>query len=346
MLEALAAGTSGRLQYNVYPTIADSSVKERDSCQYRPAPASEPTYKKIKQQYSAPQGKKNHFMSSRAVRKALKQRELEEAQAKLASLGIDAAKLRAGDVAQGDGGGEEESGEEEEEEIQPIPRGKPNLFAMLGGDGDEEEEEGDEEENEEEAAKPTVQPTSAPISKSKKKKNKKKNKKKAPSEVEEEDEIDRALRLLNPQSPPSPSGTPQPESTTTTTIDTDLSTLLKIVPKNFDASQEMRRLFGRAAVDTPDEGGGGAGTPRGARRGAQRGGVAPGAQGGRGFVMKKGFFVQPKATWPNAGSGGLGMVVEGAQERCEFKFVHGTRYQDIQRQFMVCVMSMGMLSPL
>ena len=301
-------------------------------------------------------------MSSRAVRKALKQRELEEAQAKLASLGAGATKSKADDLAH-DGDGEEEGEEgeeEEEEEEQSIPRGKPNLFAMLGGG----EEEGGDDEDEEEAVKPTVQSTLAPTSKSKKKKNKQKNKKKSPSDSiplqpqVEEDEIDRALRLLNLQPSPSPGGAPQPEisqctptptPTPTTAADTDLLTLLKVDPKNFDASQEMRRLFGRAAVDTPDEGGGGgggAGTPRGARRGAQRGGgMVPGAQGGRGIVMKKGFFVQPKATWPNAGSGGLAMVAEGGQEKFDFKFVHGTRYQDVQRQFMMCVMSMGMLFP-
>ncbi|KAF8458814.1 transcriptional repressor TCF25-domain-containing protein [Terfezia claveryi] len=291
-------------------------------------------------------------MSSRAVRKALKQRELEEAQAKLASLGIGTAKFKGDGVAQ-DVDGEEENEEEELEEKHSIPQGRPNVFAMLGGDGDEEEEgDEDEDEDEEETAKPTVQPTSAPTSKSKKKKNKNKNKKKSPSHSTplqpqvEEDEIDCALRLLNIQPSPSPSGTPQPgtsQSIATTTIDIDLLTILRIDPKNFDASQEMRRLFGRAAVDTPGEGGGGgggAGTPRGARRGAQRDGMAPGPQGGRGIVMKKGFFVQPKATWPNAGSGGLGMVVEGVQERSGFKFVHGTRYQDVQRQFMMCVVSM------
>ncbi|KAF8418568.1 transcriptional repressor TCF25-domain-containing protein [Tirmania nivea] len=292
-------------------------------------------------------------MSSRAVRKALKQRELEEAQEKLASLGIGAAKSKADDVAQ-DGEGEEENEEEEEEEKQSIPRGKPNLFAMLGGDGDEEVKDEEEDEDEEEAAKPAVPLTS----KSKKKKNKKKNKKKSPSDTTplqaqvEEDEIDRALRLLDLRPSPFPSGPPQTETLQSTTTDTDLLTLLKIDPKNFDASQEMRRLFGRAAVDTPDEGGGGdggVGTPRGARRGAQRAGMVPGAQVGRRIVMKRSFFAQPKATWPNAGTGGLGMIVVergdgdgGAveEERCEFKFVHGTSYQDVQRQFMMCVMSM------
>ena len=291
-------------------------------------------------------------MSSRAVRKALKQRELEEAQARLDNVAQD------GD---GEEENEEQEEEEEEEERQPIAPGKPNLFAMLGGDDDEDE---DEDEDEEEAEKPTVPSASAPASKSKKKKNKKKNKKKSPSDSTPlqpqvgEDEIDRALRLLNLKTSSSPSSIPQLGASQSTTTDTDLLTLLKIDPKNFDATQEMRRLFGRVAVDTPDEGGGGgggAGTPRGARRGAQRGGMAPGsqvAQVGRGIVMKKSFFAQPKATWPNAGSGGLGMVVikcgggevfeEGVLEGCEFKFVHGVRYQDIQRQFMMCVMSMGL----
>ena len=308
-------------------------------------------------------------MSSRAVRKALKQRELEGAQAKLASLGIGAAQPKAEGVAQ-DGDGEEgreeddddeEEEEEEEEQSISLPRVKPNLFAMLGGDDDEEEKDEDEDEDEEEETAPSKS-TSTTTSKSKKKKNKKKKKKKTPQNPTplqppqaKEDELDHALRLLNLK--PS-SSIPKPGTSQPTTIDTDLLTLLKIDPKNLDASQEMRRLFGRAAMDTSDEGGGrgrGAGTPRGARRGAQRSGVVPSAQGGRGIMMKKTLFAQPKATWPNAGSGGLGMALvehghdagvgEKGVEGCEFKFVHGTGYQDVQRQFMMCVMSMGLFPP-
>lgn len=286
-------------------------------------------------------------MSSRAVRKALKQREAEEAQlnAKAAASATHGNVAGGGDEeagrVEGEGEGEEED-EEEEEETLSIPPGKPNLFAMLGGEEDGDEEEDEDEDNEEPSKATTTISTSAPSTSKSKKKKKNKNKNKKKPGTDKEDEIDRALRLLNlkDSTGKAPSSTSQSSTQkTTTATDTDLLTLLKIDTRSLDASQEMRRLFGRAAITgdhTPEEG---PQVPHGRRGG--RGGAVP--QGGRGMMLKKGVFVQPKASWPNAGSGGLGMeVVKEVVDGSEFKFVHGRGYQDVQRQFMMCVMSMGM----
>ena len=300
-------------------------------------------------------------MSSRALRKALKQRELQEAQAKLAPLGLGPAKPAAtttSNVGQGgkvevggeEGEGEEEEEEEEEESDEAPPILRPNLFAMLGADDEDNVEEEDGDEDEDELRKPTStipKPISTP--KPNKKKKSKKSRKKmnadssssstrpAPRAVE--DEIDKALRLLK-LTPPviTPSNTSLLDG-----LDQDFLTLLKFDPRNFDASQEMRRLFGRLAVNhnaADDAGGGGVATPRG-RRGA-RTSIGAGVQG-RG-TLRRNIFAQPKPNWPNAGSSGLAMV-PAKDDECEFKFVHGTRYQDTQRQFMMCVLAMGTSAP-
>ena len=346
-------------------------------------------------------------MSSRAIRKALKQRELQEAQAKLTSLSVKPAtttitsnigrtgkeeetkKQEEGEgEGEGEGGGEgegredgrevgemgevgevgEEKGEEkgggEEGEVGQVegeeeeegesdeaqfsrPKARPNLFAILGVNDEDnvEQEEEEEDKDEDELLKPTNTMPKPP--KSNKKKKNKKNKKKDSSfssarpPPRAEDEIDKALRLLKLNSSPV---TIAPNTSLFDSLDQDFLTLLKFDPRNFDASQEMRRLFGRMAVNNnavDDDGGRGPATRRGRR------GVGAGVQG-RG-TLKRNIFAQPKLNWPNVGSNGLAMVTvkdEVSGDECEFKFVHGARYQDTQRQFMMCVLAMGTLAPI
>ena len=259
-------------------------------------------------------------MSSRAVRKALKQRELEEAEAKLASLGTAAT----------EGHDEDDDEGSHDETPSTIPRGKPNPFAMLGGNDDgedaeevdnEDEDEDEDKEKDREADKnkedivsDAPAPTETDIKKPKKKKRKGKKGKGA---ANAEDEIDIALRLLNlnPASTGSASSRYRQHDVNS---DHDLIALFRIDTKNLDASQEMRRLFGRAAMnDASDDaggagggggGGGGGGRGRQGRR-IQRAVQIPGATpGGRGLLLKRNVFVQPKPTWPNVGSGGLAMA--------------------------------------
>lgn len=250
-------------------------------------------------------------MSGRAVRKALRQREL-------AAL----SQKSKPDSAVSD--------EESEEEV--PPQQKQSLFALLGGeDEDGDAEKSDEDEEKEEALKDPVAQKQEPTStSSKKKKKKKKGKgKTAPSAQQEgEDEIDAALRVLNLQQ----RSTSAPEGRAEETK--QLSEILCIDPRNLDATNEMRRLFGRAAIGGTDD-------PRGA------GGRRRPAAAGRGLTGRKNAFVQAKEEWPVSGSGGLGMetVATSTESVTEFRFVHSTGYQDVQRQFMMCVASMGTPSP-
>ncbi|KAG0125288.1 transcriptional repressor TCF25-domain-containing protein [Tuber indicum] len=116
-----------------------------------------------------------------------------------------------------------------------------------------------------------------------------------------------------------------------------IDSVLTVEPKNFDANAEMRILFGRAAMPEP-EGEIFPGRRGGRQRGSMRG------RDGRVIGGRRNIFVQPKGTaWPNATSVGLGMDVvsvglDGGPT--EFRFVHSTAYQDVQRQFKICVESM------
>ncbi|TGZ79677.1 DUF654-domain-containing protein [Ascodesmis nigricans] len=236
---------------------------------------------------------------------------------------------------------------------QPAP--KPSLFALLGGDeNDDEDEEKPDSDVEEEAP---IAPTATPAkSKSKKKKKKKKAKKEAKKpdttgnkaeeeeEEEEEDDIDRALRQLKLES--KDSGDAPADTGAGADGNVPLSEVLKVDSRNLDAANEMRRLFGRDAMrgDAPEP----EPRPRGQR------GRGRGAFGNRGLPTgRRNAFVQPKEEWPNAGSGGLGMEVKVGSEAdeklkeneregefTEYAFVHGRGYQDVQRQFLMCVESM------
>ncbi|KAI5784741.1 transcription factor 25 [Geopyxis carbonaria] len=249
-------------------------------------------------------------MSGRAVRKALqRQREAELLRS-------------ATDTPQ-------EAEESSEDEPQPPP--KQSLFALLGGDDDDDDGTHDDDDDEPEETIPE------PVSTGKKKKKKKKKKKAAAAAaddkgkaVEGEDEIDRALRQLNLSTPATP-GSEATETQKPVVHSQQLAQVLKVDTRNLDAEAEMRRLFGKAALK--DE------------RANQRR-----APGGRGLVGagRKNPFVQAQDGWPNAGSGGLGMEIVSSTDGdfgheagvTEFAYVHNRAYQDVQRQFVMAVMSM------
>jgi hypothetical protein len=260
-------------------------------------------------------------MSGRAVRKALRQREAELLQAQTP-----------------------EEFEESDDEPAIAPP-KPSLFALLNiADERDEQDDEDDEEEPEPVPEPVKPVASAKKSKKKKKakaKAKAKGEGKAKEEVEEddgEDDIDRALRQLNIASP----GTSTPAAGTAEEIQMEvpLSAVLKVDSRNLDAGNEMKKLFGRDAL-RPDAGEGAA--PGGRRRGRMQ--MMPGVAGGRALAKsRKNTFVQPKEEWPNAGSGGLGMEIEDSDPTTgvtTFKFVHSRQYQGVQREFTMCVASMG-----
>lgn len=277
-------------------------------------------------------------MSSRALRKA--QREKEE-QERLKQLEDEAHAL-------------EEEDEEDEEDVAPQPAVRKSAFAML------EEEAGDEDEPEEEeedgaAAEEMPVATTAPKStSSKKKKKKKKGKGAANGSVEQSDgldEIDAALKQLSTNGKASQSATTTAGSNETVN---ESCRLLSIDASHLHAQNEMRRLFGRAALEQDDDDQpappGPAGGNRRQQRQAQQMGLAQALRGQRqdgrsglaAMALRRNIFIQGKEEWPVATGGGLGMEIE--EKRADgtvlYRFVHSTAYQDVQAQFETCVASM------
>lgn len=272
-------------------------------------------------------------MSSRALRRA--QKELEERQ-------------RLEELAQSDE-------EDELEEVTSAPAPKPSLFAMLGDAGDDEEEaQADESGAEAPEEADTVAPASKPSKKTKKKKKKGKGKAKAnePEKtsssskiISDMDEIDRALLALNLTSQASSShGSDQLTSAISEEMQ-QLYAVLSVDTQHLQAANEMRKLFGRAAVQSGDDEGG-----RARQRGRGQQGIAaavagrnaPGSRNLASLGLRRNIFIQGKEEWPRATSGGLGMeIVEKRSDgSVEYRFVHNRTYQEIQEQFETCVASM------
>lgn len=282
-------------------------------------------------------------MSSRALRKAQREREEQEQLQKL----------------------QQQEEEESEEEYVPVPA-KKSAFAMLGEEEDNDDE--DDEDNQDEGGvavdeEPVVEaaPVKAP---SKKKKKKKKAKGKSgggtpgtPAQQgsaqkdDDVDEIDAALKQL------SASGKPAGNTTAgSNDAVNESSKLLAIDTHHLHAQNEMRRLFGRAALEggDDDEQGapGGAGGNRRQQRRGQQVGLAQALRGQRGqggrtgglgsLGLRRNIFIQGKEEWPVATGGGLGMEVveKKANGTVEYRYVHNRAYQDVQSQFESCVASM------
>jgi len=282
----------------------------------------------------------------KATKKSQKQKDEDalwaEKEAKLASLDLSAAVS------------EDEQVEREQEEIESehttVQNKKQNAFDLLNAqlaqdnegqsfDEDEDAEDGEDEEDD-------VNATEIVASKPKRpKKKKKKTKSKAVDDEEqhdngtEEDEIDAALKALENTSINNKPSLAPTVSKAAVSETSELASLLHIDSKNLDVDNEMRRLFGRAAVTAREDDDDGHARNRGNRRG-----IVPGARG-RGLAQggKRNVFVQGGEGWPAAGSGGLGMEIVNRNDdgTIEFQYVHSKAYQDVQRQFMECVKSMG-----
>ncbi|THZ89492.1 DUF654-domain-containing protein [Aureobasidium pullulans] len=279
-------------------------------------------------------------MSSRALRKAQREREEQEQLRKLQEEH------------------EEQDEDSEEEEAPAAAPPKQSLFAMLNEDGADDEDDAEDEdedvhqdESEQEAEKPTpTQPTPKPSTKSKKKKKKAKKAAQPATSSKADaslDDIDLALKSLSTKA----SGTATPTNTADPNTN-EVCRLLSIDTASLHAANEMRRLFGRAALEGDNDDDNNAGGRRRNRGGAQQAGLAaalgrrPG-QGGRSdglaaLSRRRNIFIQGKEEWPVATSGGLGMeVVEKRSDgTVEYAFVHSRIYQDVQGQFETCVASM------
>ncbi|KAF3934752.1 hypothetical protein ABW20_dc0107682 [Dactylellina cionopaga] len=264
-------------------------------------------------------------MSSRALKKAQRQAELDRM-----------AALAATPPPAQDGEADEDDEEEDEEEDAPVASKKPNLFAMLNAELEEVDAEEDEDDLDEETeAKPAAPATSSSKSKKKKKKKKGKGKGKVKEQGEDsnDDDFDSALAQALKSTTISSTDAAGP-AVSSAPPSSQLHSLLHIDPRHLDLENEMRKLFGRAAAsreaptDTRQ-------LPRGQR---PPGGRPLVASGGR-----RNVFVQAGENWPREGSGGLSMelVEKNADDGTVlFRYVHSRAYQDVQRQFNECVRSM------
>jgi len=169
------------------------------------------------------------------------------------------------------------------------------------------------------------------------------------------DEIDQALKALAMSAPK-----PQPKAAEGLDKEDGFneSTLFKYIATDtqyLHAANEMRRLFGRAALEADNEEeeagrGGGRRRARGQQRAGLAGAVAgrnqPGGRGLAGLGLRRNIFIQGKEEWPRATGSGLGMEIVQNSDRefgggaVEYRFVHTRPYQDVQRQFETCVQSM------
>lgn len=281
-------------------------------------------------------------MSTRALRRA--QKELEE-------------RRQLEQLAQ------ENDQDDSEEEPAPTSQTKASLFAMLGGVNDNEDEEDEEEEDNVEPrasddAEETEKSVPAPRSSKKSKKKKKKGRGKAKetrqvkdSETDKAvsskltsdmDEIDRALLSLNLTSQGASSNADTDSLTTAVNVELQQAyEALAIDTQYLHAANEMRKLFGRAAFQHEDE------QPARQRGRGQQQGLAGGrnAPGGRNLAsigLRRNIFIQGKEEWPRATLGGLGMelVEKRSDGTVEYRFIHTTSYQRVQKEFEGCVASM------
>lgn len=266
-------------------------------------------------------------MSSRQLRKLQKQRE--EAQA--ASIAAD-----------------EQSDSAEESEIitTQAPRARPNLFAALGGD--------DDEQPDEPTADETIEDTPTISSKGKKTKKKKKKAKKANTAANElakdsEDEIDKALKDLKISSKEEAGSTgANPKRNFALQAE-----LFGINPYHLKAMNEMRNLFGREVIESAqaEEDQEQARRMGGSRRQqmqAMRQQVdletflrePPGAPKLPEVSLRRNLFIQGKEHWPKQSAGGLTMKeVKKADDgsSTEYAYVHEKAYDEIQAVFFGCV---------
>ncbi|KAK9377872.1 transcriptional repressor TCF25-domain-containing protein [Lipomyces chichibuensis] len=291
-------------------------------------------------------------MSSRAVRRALRSQEAQLASppspGQLASPKKSASPFDA--LAGDEESSERDNSEDEEErkeEVEAYSRPKHSLFALLGGDEDDEDVDKDDAyqlsagveikeklSKDEEGDVQQLLPKSERSS-SKKKSSKKKSKKKiakvtankAKQKDENFDEIDQALAELN-MKPGIPLADAQAVVISKTQTDGKssaqaLARLLSVNVRNLDPGREMRKLFGRHVFE---------GEAREVRRGGQRGLARP-------IASRRYVLVQPADDWPPLiGASGMTMEVVGTEgEITSFKFTHNRAYMDIQRQFYMCL---------
>ena len=261
----------------------------------------------------------------------------------------------------------ESSLQDEESEEEEVAKPKALYsFDMLTEHADAEDhnlataESSEAEDNPTDARQKEAVLTTPAKAKSKGKSRKKKNKKKKTGENEQAesstkgtdmtpqlDEIDQALKSLAPKD------RDDTYASSNAKVDDgykDLHRLLAVESKHLNALNEMKRLFGNVVLEGDDDGE--APVRRHGRRQQRNldlGGAlaaqnsrASRGQGLAGLALRRNVFMLGKEEWPKATSGGLGMEVVEKQNdgTTQYRFVHNTAYQDVQRQFESCVESM------
>jgi hypothetical protein len=266
------------------------------------------------------------------------------------------------------------SATDDDDELTTIPRqSKPRFsaFAALAdddgddnGEDDEELEPNREEENPSSAAEKldVEEPTAANKSKKPKKKKRRKGKKpETPGESEKAakgksdglDEIDRAIKELNLAPIRGPSDTAT-GSQNVVKASERLSQLLRINLQHLKVLNEMRRLFGKEAIEAAQ-------ADEEAqimehfreiqRRGARGEGVdletflrAPMREGLSEVVARRNPFIEGKKRWPKGSAGGLTMTTIGNmnEETTEFSFAQDKAYSGLDSTFFFLI---GMHDP-
>ena len=189
-------------------------------------------------------------------------------------------------------------------------------------------------------------------------KRKKQKKKKQVEEIEGQshrkdadlDEIDIAISALGMKA-----GDGEIKTQQTAELSSDLVHLYQLLAtdtKNLNALNEMKRLFGNAVLEGENDHTGAPGPGRRRGRAQQQldlGGALMGrnspvsrGKGLAGLALRRNVFMLGKEEWSKATSGGLGMdIVEKASDlTTEYRFVHNSTYQDVQRQFESCAESL------
>ncbi|KAL4741747.1 transcriptional repressor TCF25-domain-containing protein [Aspergillus similis] len=277
-------------------------------------------------------------MSSRAIRKLQKLREQEQQ-----------AELQAQESS-------------EDELIAKPSKPKPNAFDLLNSadnddDDDEQPSEGEAPESVTQPKEEVTIPAAPDPAKKKKKRTKNKKKKNATkqettnegSDDKDLDEIDRALKELAVQSQ-GEAGIQSPEQTVDAPFSRAPEDFLSIDSKLLNATNEMRKLFGNVVLENFDQPDSGSGRRRDRAREtidlgrALTGRYSPASRGLSlaGVTQRRNILFQGKDEWPRAPSGGLGMEVTESLPNgaTVYRFVHNAAYQDVQRQFDLCVESM------
>ncbi|KAB5586177.1 transcriptional repressor TCF25-domain-containing protein [Coniochaeta sp. 2T2.1] len=288
-------------------------------------------------------------MSSRQLRKLRQQQELLAQQKENTEH----------DAARGSGSGTDEY--EEPPQVARPSKPKFSGFAALAGDDDDDND--DDEVEEDEPAEPTKPPVdnSTPVTKSKKAKKKKKKAKKTNTVVQEEpspaadnelDEIDRAIQELNlAKEVTSAETTAGPDSVAQASE--RVSQLLRINFQHLKVLNEMRRLFGKEAMETAEHEEETHTNATHGRRQRQRVPQqvdletflrGPPGKGIPEVVRRRNPFIEGKSTWPRATAGGLTMTTIGDSKAdvVEFAFAHDKTYGQVEAQFFFLV---GMHDP-